>query len=69
MIAILLISYTAHMLMRTPYELERAVYDRQRHLVRMAELARVWRAVTQRERGGQSGPTQDMARSGLVIVE
>ena len=57
------------MLMRTPYELERAVYDRQRHLVRMAELARAWRAVTQRDPGVRLKPAHDAAPSGMAIAE
>jgi hypothetical protein len=57
------------MLMRTPYELERAAYDRQRHLVRMAELARAWRAVTQREPGARSKPVYDATRSRVAMVE
>ena len=37
------------MLTSTPYELEMTVYDRQRHIVCMAELARALRRVTKRE--------------------
>ena len=57
------------MLMSTPYELERAVYDRQRHLVRMAELARAWRAVTQREPAAGPKHAQDATRTRVAIVE
>jgi hypothetical protein len=37
------------MLTSTPYELEMTVFDRQRHIVCVAELARALRRVTRRE--------------------
>jgi len=56
------------MLTSTPYELEMTVYDRQRHIVRVAELARALRRVTRREPVSPPAPHSDQSAPRIAVV-